>query len=39
LYYKQLEDRLGMAAVENVTTPEQRSGSIWSDLAEWGGPL
>jgi len=37
LYYKQLEDRLGMAAVENVTTPEQRSGGIWSDLAEWAG--
>jgi hypothetical protein len=37
LYYKQLEDRLGTAAVENVTTPEQRSGGIWSDLAEWAG--
>jgi hypothetical protein len=33
LYYKQLEDRLGIAAVENVTTREQRSGSIWPDLA------
>lgn len=37
LYYKQLEDRLGMAAVENVTMPEQRSGGIWPDLAEWAG--
>jgi len=37
IYYKQLEDRLGMAAVENVTTPEQRSGGIWPDLAEWAG--
>ena len=37
LYYKQLEDRLGMAAVENVTMPEQRSGGIWPDLAHWAG--
>jgi hypothetical protein len=37
LYYKQLEDRLGTAAVENVTTPEQRSGNIWHYLAEWAG--
>jgi hypothetical protein len=37
LYYKQLEDRLGMAAVENVTMPEQRSGGIWPDLADWAG--
>ena len=37
LYYKQLEDRLGMAAVENVTLPEQRSGGIWPDLADWAG--
>lgn len=37
LYYKQLEDRLGMAAVENVTIPEQRSGGIWPDLADWAG--
>jgi len=37
LYYKQLEDRLGMAAVENVTRPEQLSGGIWPDLAEWAG--
>ena len=38
LYYKQLEDRLGMAAVANVTMTEQFSGGIWSDLAEWAGP-
>jgi hypothetical protein len=37
LYYTQLKDRLGRAAVENVTMPEQRSGGIWSDLAEWAG--
>jgi len=37
LYYKQLEDRLGPTAVENVTMPEQRSGGIWPDLADWAG--
>ena len=37
LYYKQLEDRLGIAAVENVTMPEQLSGGIWPELAEWAG--
>ena len=37
LYYKQLEDRLGMTAVENVTMPEQQSGGIWPDLAGWAG--
>lgn len=34
MYYRQLEDRLGQAAVENVTTSEQRSGNIWSDLTQ-----
>ena len=37
LYYKQLEDRLGLAAVENVTMLEQRSAGIWPDLADWAG--
>ena len=37
LYYKQLEDRLGMAAVENVTMPEQRRDGIWPELADWAG--
>ena len=37
LYFKQLEDRLGTTAVENVTTPQQQSGSIWPYLAEWAG--
>lgn len=37
LYYKQLEDRLGIAAVENVTMPEQWSSSIWPNLADWAG--
>jgi len=37
LYYKQLEDRLGMVAVENVTMPAQQFRGIWSDLADWAG--
>ena len=35
LYYKQLEDRLGSSALLNATTPNQRQGSIWNDLANW----
>lgn len=37
LYLQQLEDRLGVAAVENITIPEQRSGQIWDDLSNWAG--
>lgn len=37
LYLKQLEDRLGRAAVENATTPGQRLGAIWQELAAWAG--
>jgi hypothetical protein len=37
LYLKQLEDRLGPAAVEQVTIPAQRAGTIWSRLAAWAG--
>ncbi len=37
LYYQQLQDRLGAAAVENVTLPEQRTGSIWPLLMQWAG--
>jgi hypothetical protein len=32
LYLKQLEERLGTQAVNNVTTSEQRSGPIWDLL-------
>jgi hypothetical protein len=32
LYLKQLEERLGTQAVNNVTTSEQRSGLIWDLL-------
>jgi hypothetical protein len=37
LYYKQLEDRLGPEAVENVTIPAQRTGTIWVLLDTWAG--
>ncbi len=37
LYYKQLEDRLGPEAVDNVTTPAQRAGTIWTQLQNWAG--
>ncbi|MFW6058188.1 MAG: hypothetical protein ACOC9W_04975, partial [Persicimonas sp.] len=37
LYLKQLEDRLGAAAVEAVTTADQRAGRIWGQLANWAG--
>ncbi|HJK90768.1 MAG TPA: hypothetical protein RMH26_08590, partial [Polyangiaceae bacterium LLY-WYZ-15_(1-7)] len=37
LYLAQLRDRLGEAAVEAVTIPQQRSGRIWSLLAGWAG--
>ncbi|MGM0557802.1 MAG: hypothetical protein ACQEVA_15565 [Myxococcota bacterium] len=37
LYLQQLEDRLGAAAVEAVTIPEQRNGRIWGLLLGWSG--
>ncbi len=37
LYLQQLEDRLGSQAVENITIPEQRNGTIWDMLKEWKG--
>ena len=37
LYLQQLEDRLGAAAVENITLPEQRDGPIWDELSAWAG--
>jgi hypothetical protein len=37
LYLKQLEDRLGEAAVENIAMPEQRQGTIYSILDGWKG--
>ena len=37
LYLKQLEDRLGTLAVENITELEQREGRIWDILEFWKG--
>ena len=37
LYLQQLEDRLGMDAVDIVTIPEQQTGNIYDLLAAWGG--
>lgn len=37
LYLQQLEDRLGVSAVDNVIVKEQQSGEIYNLLATWGG--
>jgi hypothetical protein len=37
LYFAQLKARKGAAAVEAVTTPAQRAGTIWHQLEAWGG--
>ncbi len=37
LYFKQLEDRLGSAAVSNITIADQRTGNIYTKLASWAG--
>lgn len=37
LYLKQLEDRLGVAAVEDITIPEQQQGTIYHLLTDWKG--
>jgi len=37
LYLQQLEERLGAAAVEAITIPEQREGKIWDELSDWAG--
>jgi len=37
LYLQQLADRLGVAAVAQVTTAAQRDGRIWDQLAAWAG--
>ncbi len=37
LYYKQLDDRLGTAAVLNVTSQSQRNGAIFTELSSWQG--
>lgn len=37
LYLKQLEDRLGTSALDNITVPAQLSGNIYNMLSAWGG--
>jgi hypothetical protein len=37
LYLKQLEDRLGVAAVNNMAIPEQLTGNIYAKLTAWAG--
>lgn len=37
LYLQQLQDRLGKKAVEAVTIPQQREGTIWALLKKWQG--
>jgi hypothetical protein len=37
IYLKQLEARLGIEAVRNVTIAPQRQGRIWSQLSQWRG--
>ncbi len=37
LYLAQLKDRLGVAAVENITVPAQRAGNIFDALGRWKG--
>ncbi|MFY0626749.1 MAG: T9SS type A sorting domain-containing protein [Reichenbachiella sp.] len=37
LYLKQLNDRMGTEAVSLVTIPEQISGNIYDQLADWAG--
>ncbi|GAA0538318.1 glycoside hydrolase family 95 protein [Chitinophaga japonensis] len=37
LYLQQLQERLGAAAVHNITIPAQRNGTIWSLLEKWKG--
>jgi hypothetical protein len=37
LYLKQLQDRLGSTAVNNITTAGQRTGTLWAALRSWAG--
>lgn len=37
LYLQQLEDRLGAAAVNAVTVPTQKTGTLYQDLQDWAG--
>lgn len=37
LYLQQLQDRLGLSAVEAITVVPQRTGRIWTALSSWAG--
>ena len=37
LYLQQLEERLGASAVEVITLPPQRNGTLWGALSDWAG--
>ena len=37
LYLKQLEDRLGTSALNNITIPDQKNGNIYSKISAWAG--
>ncbi|HKQ72658.1 MAG TPA: hypothetical protein VJ810_02945 [Blastocatellia bacterium] len=37
LYLQQLKDRLGQAAVDNITAAQQQAGSVWTVLFNWAG--
>lgn len=37
IYYKQLEERLGTKALDNVIITDQKSGNIYNLLQEWAG--
>ena len=32
-----LEERAGLAAVQAITLPPRRDGTIWGDLSNWAG--
>jgi fibronectin type 3 domain-containing protein len=37
LYYAQLEERLGTEALNAVVLPQQKLGTLWSELESWEG--
>lgn len=37
LYYAQLRDRLGTAALNQIILPSQKTGTLWDELKAWAG--
>lgn len=37
LYLQQLEDRLGVAAIDNIAVPAQKTGPLYDALQSWAG--